>query len=60
MSMSSQSKTLSVPMHEISPKFNEVEMEFIVKLDEELEKVDSFYLEREKEVKEMYGTSCHT
>lgn len=47
-------------MHEIAPKFNEIEMEFVVKLDEELEKVDSFYLEHEKQVKEMYETSCNT
>ena len=57
--MSSQSKTLSVPMQETHPKLNEVEVEFLVKLDAQLEKVDSFYLEREKEVKEMYGTSYH-
>lgn len=46
-------------MHEIPSKFNEVEIEFIVKLDAELEKVDSFYLDREKEVKEMCEASCH-
>lgn len=44
-------------MQEIHPKVNEVEIEFLVKLDSELEKVDSFYLDREREVKEMYGTS---
>ncbi|KAF9652631.1 hypothetical protein BDM02DRAFT_3108683 [Thelephora ganbajun] len=58
-SFSSQSKTLSVPMQELHPKVNEVEMEFLVKLDSELEKVDSFYLDREREVKEMYKESCH-
>ena len=57
--MSSQSKTLCVPMQEIHPKVNDVEMEFLVKLDAELEKVDSFYLDREKEVKEMYGALYH-
>jgi hypothetical protein len=41
-------------MQEIPPKVNEVEMEFLVKLDAELEKVESFYLDREKEAKEMY------
>lgn len=46
-------------MQEIHPKINDVEMEFIVKLDAELEKVDSFYLGREKEVKEMYGALYH-
>jgi len=51
---------LSVPMQEIHPKVNEVEMEFLVKLDSELEKVDSFYLDREKEVKEMCAISHHT
>jgi len=46
-------------MQEIHPKVNDVEMEFLVKLDAELEKVDSFYLDREKEVKEMYGALYH-
>ena len=50
--MSSQSQTLCVPMNELPPKVNEVEMDFLVKLDEELDKVDSFYLDREKEVKD--------
>lgn len=40
-------------MHDLPPKVNEVEMEFLLKLDAELEKVDGFYLDREKEVKEM-------
>ena len=41
-------------MHEPPPsKFSEAEIEFLRKLDGELEKVDAFYLEREKEVKEM-------
>ena len=44
-------------MHELPPKVNEAEMEFIVKLDEELEKVDSFYLDREKEVKDRWEAS---
>lgn len=53
-SISSQSKTLCIPMHERLPsKFSEAEIEFLRKLDRELEKVDTFYLEREKEVKEM-------
>jgi hypothetical protein len=52
-SVSSQSKTLCVPLQEIHPKVNDLEMEFLVKLDVELEKVDSFYLDREKEVKDM-------
>jgi SPX domain protein involved in polyphosphate accumulation len=40
-------------MQELPPKVSEAEMEFLVKLDAELEKVDTFYLLREKEVKEM-------
>jgi hypothetical protein len=40
-------------MRELPPKFNEAEMEFLVRLDSELEKVNNFYLDREKEVKEM-------
>jgi len=47
-------------MQKIHPKVNEVEMEFLVKLDSELEKVDIFYLDREKEVKEMCAVSYHT
>jgi SPX domain protein involved in polyphosphate accumulation len=43
-------------MHELTPKVNEAEMEFLVKLDEELDKVDSFYLDREKEVKDRFET----
>jgi SPX domain protein involved in polyphosphate accumulation len=43
-------------MHELPPKVNEVEMEFLVKLDEELDKVDSFYLDREKEVNDRWET----
>lgn len=39
-------------MQELPPKVNEAEMEFLVKLDQELEKVDQFYLAREKEVKD--------
>ena len=46
-------------MQEMHPKLNEVEVEFLVKLDVELEKVDSFYLDREKEVKDMYGAPYH-
>ena len=46
-------------MHEMYPKVNEAEIEFLVKLDAELEKVDSFYLKREKEVKEMCEVSSH-
>lgn len=44
-------------MHELPLKVNEVEMVFLVKLDEELDKVDSFYLEREKEVKNRWEAS---
>lgn len=44
-------------MQELPPKFNEAEIEFLVKLDSELEKVDIFYLDREKEVKERYEAS---
>ena len=41
-------------MHELPPKVNEAEMEFLAKLDRELDKVDSFYLDREKEVKDRW------
>jgi len=54
VSVTSQSKTLSVPAHEVHPKVNEVELDFLLKLDSELEKVEGFYLDREKEVKTMY------
>jgi len=57
--MSSQSKTLSLPMQETHPKLNGVGVEFLAKLDAQLEKVDNFYLEREKEVKDMYDTPHH-
>ena len=40
-------------MCELPPKVNEAEMEFLVKLDAELDKVNSFYLDREKEAKDM-------
>lgn len=46
-------------MQELPPKFNEAEIEFLVKLDSELEKVDIFYLDREKEVKERYEEPQH-
>ncbi|KAF9787898.1 SPX domain-containing protein [Thelephora terrestris] len=52
-SVTSHTKTLCTPMQELPPKVSEAEMEFLVKLDAELEKVDTFYLDREKEVKEM-------
>ena len=54
ISISSQSKTLSVPAHEVHPKVNEAELDFLLKLDSELEKVEGFYLDREKEVKTRY------
>ena len=41
-------------MHEIQPKVNEAELEFLMKLDLELEKIENFYMDREKEVKKMY------
>ena len=54
ISVSSQSKTLSVPAHEVYSKVNEAELDFLLKLDSEVEKVESFYLDREKEVKTRY------
>jgi len=45
---------LSVPPQEVYPKVNEAELDFLLKLDLELEKVELFYLNREKEVKAMY------
>ena len=45
---------MSVPAHEIHSKVNEIELDFLLKLDLELEKVESFYLDREKEVKTRY------
>ena len=45
---------MSVPAHDVHSKVNETELDFILKLDLELDKVERFYLEREKEVKTMY------
>jgi len=56
ISFSSQSKTLSVPAQEVHPKVNAAELDFLLRLDLELDKVESFYLEREKEVKTMCET----
>ena len=36
------------------PKVSELELEFLMKLDMELDKVERFYMEREIEVKKMY------
>jgi len=47
---------LSVPINDMHPKLNEAELEFLAKLDLELAKVECFYLDREKEVKERYET----
>jgi len=54
ISVTSQSKTLSDPTQEVYPKVNEVELDFLLKLDLQLEKVEGFYMDREKEVKTRY------
>ena len=42
-------------MNELPPRVNQAEVEFLAKLDEALERVDRFYLNREKEVQDRWG-----
>ena len=43
-----------IPLMELLPELTPVEKAFFEKLDEELDKVESFYCEREKEMRHRF------